>query len=207
MEVLLLQPQVVMVVVITSTGGVTKKIFPFVEAVDPKLVEWAGQFLNEQLSGIRVGTHALNQRLNEPGLGGREQAFWRRCVRRSPTSCGADEQMLYVGGAARLLDGMHYADVEEINALVRVLEERVSLLAMLRSALESERLYVRIGGENTVPHMRGLSMVAANYGLPTRNLGTVSLIGPMRMDYANAIRTVRGAAAALWDLVSDVYED
>ena len=40
-EVLLLQPQVVMVVVITSTGGVTKKIFPFPSSVDPKLIEWA----------------------------------------------------------------------------------------------------------------------------------------------------------------------
>ena len=40
-EVLLLQPQVVMVVVITSTGGVTKRIFPFPGEVDPKLAEWA----------------------------------------------------------------------------------------------------------------------------------------------------------------------
>src|SRR6478736_7913209 len=70
-EVLLLQAQVVMVVVITSTGSVTKRVFRFGEPVDPKLVEWAGQFLKEQLSGMRVGTHALNQRLNERGLGGR----------------------------------------------------------------------------------------------------------------------------------------
>jgi heat-inducible transcriptional repressor len=40
-EVLLLQPHVVMVVVITSTGGVTKKLFPFPAPVDPKLAEWA----------------------------------------------------------------------------------------------------------------------------------------------------------------------
>ena len=36
-----------------------------------------------------------------------------------------------------------------------------------------------------MPYLRGLAMVAANYGLATRNLGTVSLIGPMRMDYAD----------------------
>jgi len=34
-EVLVLQPQVVMVVVITSTGGVTKRLFAFEEPVDP----------------------------------------------------------------------------------------------------------------------------------------------------------------------------
>ena len=54
--------------------------------------------------------------------------------------------------------------------------------------------------------MRGLAMVAANYGLLTRNLGTVSLIGPTRMDYAPAIRSVRGAAALLSEFVEDVYD-
>jgi heat-inducible transcriptional repressor len=55
--------------------------------------------------------------------------------------------------------------------------------------------------------MRGLAMVAANYGLATRNLGTVSLIGPRRMDYAAAIRSVRGAAHALSEFVAEVYEE
>ena len=92
---------------------------------------------------------------------------------------------------------MHFADLAEINDLVRVLEGRVGLLAMLREALDSPRPYLRIGSDHTVPYMRGLAMVAANYGLATRNLGTVSLIGPRRMDYAAAIRSVRGAAHAL----------
>jgi heat-inducible transcriptional repressor len=58
-----------------------------------------------------------------------------------------------------------------------------------------------------VPYMRGLAMVAANYGLATRNLGTVSLIGPRRMDYAVAIQSVRGAAHALSEFVTDIYEE
>ena len=57
-----------------------------------------------------------------------------------------------------------------------------------------------------MPQLRGLSLVAANYGLPARNLGTVSLIGPNRMDYVTAIRSVRGAAALLSDFVEQVYE-
>ena len=36
-EVLLLQPEIVVVVVITSTGGVTKRVFVFDEPVDPRL--------------------------------------------------------------------------------------------------------------------------------------------------------------------------
>jgi heat-inducible transcriptional repressor len=45
-EVLLLQPQVAMVVVISSTGGVTKRVISYDEPVDPGLVDWAGSYLN-----------------------------------------------------------------------------------------------------------------------------------------------------------------
>ena len=42
-EVLLLQPQVAMVVVITSTGGVTKRVISYEEPLDPGLVGLGGQ--------------------------------------------------------------------------------------------------------------------------------------------------------------------
>ena len=58
-----------------------------------------------------------------------------------------------------------------------------------------------------MPALQSLSLVAANYGLPQRNLGAVSVIGPMRMDYARAIRTVREAAGQLSRFVEELYED
>ena len=58
----------------------------------------------------------------------------------------------------------------------------------------------------TRPALRSLSLVAANYGLPQRNLGTVSVIGPTRMDYATAIGAVREAALQLSRFVEDVYD-
>ena len=64
---------------------------------------------------------------------------------------------------------------------------------------------MRIGGENTEPALHSLSLVAANYGLPQRNLGTVSVIGPTRMDYARAIRSVREAAHELSRFVEELY--
>ena len=66
---------------------------------------------------------------------------------------------------------------------------------------------MRIGGENEVPALQSLSLVAANYGLPQRNLGTVSVIGPTRMDYRLAMGTVGEAAHQLSRFIEDVYED
>ncbi len=55
-EVLRLQPTSVMVVVITSTGGVTKRVFRLEQPVDPGLVAWAAEYLEEQLVGQRLGS-------------------------------------------------------------------------------------------------------------------------------------------------------
>src|SRR5437870_1129904 len=74
-EVLLLQPNVVMVVVITSTGGVTKLRFTFPETVDQGLVTWAAEYLNERLVGARIGSRAARLAFDEPALGARERAF------------------------------------------------------------------------------------------------------------------------------------
>jgi heat-inducible transcriptional repressor len=65
---------------------------------------------------------------------------------------------------------------------------------------------VRIGAENAAPAMRSLAMVTAGYGLPRRPLGTVSLIGPVAMDYAATICVVRDAARQLSHFVEDVYD-
>ncbi len=70
-----------------------------------------------------------------------------------------------------------------------MLERRAALLRVLRAALGESDVYVRIGRENEIPAMRSLALVAAGYGVASRKLGAVSVIGPVHMDYAGAIAT------------------
>jgi heat-inducible transcriptional repressor len=201
-EVLPLQPQVLMVVVITSTGGVSKRVFTFDRPVDPGLADWAASYLNEQLVGMGVGSRMLNDLSLHPT----ERAFIAQLAPAFTELAMTAENTLYVDGAARLLSEHRFQDVSQLNELLDALERRVSLLGVLSQALDERDIYVRIGGENEMPALRSLSLVAGNYGLPQRNLGTVSVIGPMRMDYARAIMTVREAAFQLSRFVEDIYE-
>jgi heat-inducible transcriptional repressor len=205
-EVLALQPQVLMVVVITSTGGVTKRVFPFEAPVDPGLSQWAAEYLNDRLTGMGLGARMLHSRLNDPSLRPRERAFLDRLAPAFTELAETAEHTLYVDGAARLLSEHRFQDLSQINELMQILERRVALLEILRSALGERDVLVRIGSENELPALHSLALVAAGYGLPGRNLGTVSLIGPVRMDYAGAIRTVREAARQLSRFIEDVYE-
>jgi heat-inducible transcriptional repressor len=206
-EVLALQPQVVLVVIITSTGGVSKMLATFQRPVDPGLVAWAGEYLNERLVGLGLGARMIQQRLVEPSLSLVELDFLERFA---PAfgDLGADaEDSLYVEGTARLFSSAQIDDSSQVNELISLLERRVALLQVLRAALGESGVYVRIGHENELPAMRSLALVATGYGMARRKLGTVSVIGPVRMDYAVAIATVREAAHELSRFVEDTYAE
>ena len=205
-EALLLQPTVVMVVVITSSGGVTKRAFNFPEPVDPGLLEWASSYLNEQLAGMGLGARMIAGRLADPELGSSEAQFLARL---QPAFTDLEQhggQSLYVDGTARLLSEEHFSDLHQVDELMRALEGRAGVLGMLRSALDERSVFMWIGDENPQPELRSVSVVGANYGLGYRNLGSVGVLGPVRMDYATAIASVREAARELSRYFESVYD-
>jgi heat-inducible transcriptional repressor len=206
-EVLALQPQVVVAVLITSTGGVSKVVAAFEDPVDPGLVAWAGEYLNERLVGLGLGARMINQRLADPTLSTVERAFLDRLVPALGELASESEHALYFDGAARLFSEAHVREVGEINELVELLEQRVALLSVMRTALTEPGVYVRIGRELELPAMRSLAMVAAGYGVGRRRLGIVSVIGPVRMNYAYAIPAVREVAHELSRFVEETYAE
>jgi heat-inducible transcriptional repressor len=205
-EALLLQPNVAMVVVISSAGDVTKRTFSFAEQLDPGLVEWASEYLNERLSGLGLGARMIGDRLADPELGPAEQRFLASIRSAFASLEGSGEQQLYMEGAARLLSEDHFGDLPDIDRLMRVLERRAGVLHMLRSALDERSVFLWIGDENPQPELRTVSVVGANYGLGYRNLGSVGVVGPLRMDYATAIVSVRDTARELSRYFESVYE-
>jgi transcriptional regulator of heat shock response len=112
---------------------------------------------------------------------------------------------LFVHGVSRLLSEEHLAELPRVDELMGALERRADVLGMMRSALDERSVFLWIGGENPQPELRTVSVVGANYGLAHRNLGAVGVVGPLRMDYATAIASVRGAARELSRCCETVY--
>jgi len=204
-EVLALQPQVVMVVIITSTGSVSKMLCTFDRPVDPGLLSWAGEYLRERLVGMGLGARMLHQRLHEPSLSPVELSFLEHLLPAFGDLAAEAEDDLYVEGTANLFSAGQIEDAAQLDGLVSLLERRVLLLRVLRAALAEPGVYVRIGHENELPALRSLALVATSYGMAQRKLGAVSVIGPVHMDYAGAIVTVREAAQQLSRFVENAY--
>jgi heat-inducible transcriptional repressor len=206
-EVLALQPQLIVTVVITSTGGVTKRMFALAEPIDPGVVNWAAEYLNERTAGLALGSRALRQAFSEPGLSDRERGFLELLRPAFTDAAGSEQQRLFIGGAANLLGEARSEDLATYRPLIEALEQRAALLALLGDALGKEGPFVRLGVELAHPGLRHASLVGAAYGLHHRQLGAVSLLGPQRMDYEMAIRSVRAAARELSHFVEEIYAE
>jgi heat-inducible transcriptional repressor len=206
-ELLRLHPDQLMYVFIVSTGAVLKGVLDWRRPVDPGLVEWARTYLNESLDDETLTARLIRHTLDNPELGVREAAFLRALAPAFDRL--VDEQYqeeLYVGGASRLLTEPRLQDMSSLRDLLALLEERFLLLRELRAVLGTGTVVVRIGSEHEAAELQPFSVVAASYGLPQRRLGTVSLVGPTRMDYESAISTVVDTAQLLSELVGERYE-
>ena len=205
-DVVQLQPRIVIVVVITASGSLSKRMAEFEDALDPGLVDWARAYLEETVVGRRASASVLRRAFEDPALTTRERYFLE-VIRPAFAEVADQTTELYIGGAAGLLGEARGAELEACQRLLEVLERRAAVLGLLQEALDPDRTVVRVGPELEGEELRGASYVGTTYGLPNRSLGTVGLLGPLRMDYDKAIRTVRAAAHELSRLVESVYEE
>ena len=128
-EVLPLQPNVVIVVVITSTGGVSKQRYTFPEPVDPGLVIWAARLPARAPRRRAAPLAPASRAFDEPSL----VAARARVPRRDPRRVrrGGRGRQLFVGGAAGLLDDLRAEEIGAYRSLMDALEKRAALLDVL----------------------------------------------------------------------------
>ncbi|MBV9469935.1 MAG: hypothetical protein JOZ57_11890, partial [Abitibacteriaceae bacterium] len=120
-----------------------------------------------------------------------------------------------VQGLITLLDEPEFSDIQQARAAMRLFEDGPAMSDLLRSSLERAAIvpesasradrYVSphtiiIGSEHPKvdnPTVERFSFVGIAYGAGGEVLGTVGIMGPTRMKYADAIALVPALAARL----------
>ncbi|MBE0428394.1 MAG: heat-inducible transcription repressor HrcA [Thermoleophilia bacterium] len=203
-EVLRLHPDVVMVVIITASGVIAKKLVVFDQPVDRGLIDWARGFLNDAICGMDMGSRRLRMQLEEPELSPDERGFIDVLA---PVFDGLTESDgLYLEGVSRFITRLEEDGSSQVGNFMELLDRQEEVLGLLREALNESSIYLRIGRELPRPALQDCSLVAANYGVAHRNLGTVGVLGPTRMDYPAVISRVRHVAWTLSRFVEDIYQ-
>ena len=107
-----------------------------------------------------------------------------------------------ISGLGEVLRQPEFSEAQQVQAIVQLLEEDQAQLWPLvfeADPLDSARRRVRvlIGSENPLEPMQGCALVSSTYCRDEMPLGSVSVLGPTRMMYDDAIATVEAAAGYL----------
>ncbi len=105
---------------------------------------------------------------------------------------------LYVEGRATMFDQPEFRDdFERMKKLFSAFEEKSLLVKILDKSMEENGIHIYIGTESLVKEFEGLSFVTAPYGSNGEILGTLGVIGPVRMNYSKIIPLVDYTAGLL----------
>lgn len=102
-----------------------------------------------------------------------------------------DDVRVFTSGVKNILAFPEFADIRKAEAIFQALEEREFLIGLL-GRTPFEGIQIAIGEENTLDLLRQCSLIKANYTIDNDSTGCIALIGPMRMNYAQAVSILAG---------------
>ncbi len=109
-----------------------------------------------------------------------------------------EEDGLYVEGKVNIFERPEFRDdFERMKKLFSAFEEKSLLVKILDKSIDESGIHIYLGSESAIKEFEGLSFVTAPYGRDGEMLGTIGVIGPVRMDYSKIIPLVDYTAGLL----------
>ncbi len=190
----------------SEMGAIENRVIPIEARLTQEELTSISNYLNREFSGRSIGwiRGELLRRMQS------EREHYNRLMQKAhELSSGLFEQentsreALLVEGALNFFDQPEFtADVGQMQALLTALEEKTKLLELLDRCLKQAGTTVLIGEENLAEEMQNCSLIARNYQRGGKNIGTLAIFGPKRMDYKSAISIVNHTAHSITELLS-----
>ncbi|MDA8099387.1 MAG: heat-inducible transcriptional repressor HrcA [Nitrospiraceae bacterium] len=179
----------VLIIFVTNTGAVMNKIVDMDEAISQHDLNAFSGYLDEELEYRTLPE--VRQRLLE--LLREEKAgflkLFERAYRASQEIRERESEKVFIGGASQIIDSPEFTDIEKIRALFRAFEDKYKLIKLLDKSVAAQGIKVFIGSENPYFEMQDCSLVVGSYKAGSA-IGTLGVIGPVRMHYKQVIQVV-----------------
>jgi heat-inducible transcriptional repressor len=194
----------VVAILVARSGVVHNRMLEISEPEEQVELDRIGRYLSDELGGLtlpemrdRLLTRMAEERAAYDRLMAQSLELGRKALESSE-----DDAELLVEGASNLIGSPEFAEIEAMRGLFRTLEEKKALIRLLGQVIDGGGVQVVIGEENPQTELNRCALVVAGYGTETRNLGTLGIVGPTRMEYAKAIALVDHLAGVLSKLLS-----
>jgi heat-inducible transcriptional repressor len=186
----------VLVVLVSSTGMLQRKLIRVKDRFSQEELDKAGKYLVEKFAGKSL-TEIRNELLKTMQA---ERTLFHRMLALLKTwgdSLGNEAQpaveSIYVQGTSNILNQPEFADVERMRMLFQMFEAKGRLVKILNECISSspsEGVKIAIGSELGVPELREFTLITSTYAPNDRTVGFLGIIGPTRMEYERGIPLV-----------------
>ncbi len=200
-EFIKLRPCHILVIFVADKGSLYSRIIEIDDDISQRDLDRMTAYLNDELSGLtlqEVRERILSQMHYEKDLYGR----LLKSIVRVNRGFFTEEVEVYLGGTANILEVPEFANLERMKILFKTFEEKYLIVKLLDRCMKKDGVQVFIGLESLPVEMRYCSVVMSNYKSGDQVLGTLGIIGPMRMEYARVIPLVEFTARRLGKLLS-----
>ena len=185
----LLGSRMMMAVILTDTGLVKETIIKFDEDVNEKQIETMNYMFNNKLKGqpIEKIDRPLEEYLYDEML---YSVNVIKPVIEQIKKVLEEENKIYLEGANKAFDLPEFNSLEVAKNFVNILDTKELVADMLNSGF-AEDIKVYIGEENENEKLKDFSVVTFKHKVNGKDLGTIGIIGPKRMDYSKVISVMK----------------
>ncbi|HVF22808.1 MAG TPA: heat-inducible transcriptional repressor HrcA [Pyrinomonadaceae bacterium] len=188
----------ILVVLVSTASMIHNKVVRTSEDFNQDELDRTARYLNTEFSGKSL----LTIRAEIVELMKEEKALYDRLLQNAVLLCersleGEDTSAgeVYVDGASNILTKPDFDDVERMRDLFRMFEEKSRLIKILNECVQDHPfpgdVHVVIGREHPTDSMRNCTLITAPYQIGQNSgVGTLGVVGPMRIEYARIMAMV-----------------
>lgn len=114
-----------------------------------------------------------------------------------------EKTAVMVSGTDQLLQAGQFVDMNEAMQLVQLFDDTEQILKLLE--FPGNGVQIRIGREIGHPLLEHLAIVKTQYRFSPTEMGTIAVVGPIRMNYSKAIYLLETAQQTISQLFSGIH--
>ena len=182
-----------LVVLVSRTGIAQNRLIELEEELGQGDLDRMSGYLNELFAGLtitEIKRALLEEMRKEKNL---YDKLLKRALRLGSEVLGGEDsgsKEVFIEGQSRLFEHPEFLEVERMKEIFRAFEEKSKIIKLLDKSLNAEGMHVFIGCETGSSELKGCSLITATYGMDGDIMGSLGVIGPVRMDYSRIIPLV-----------------
>jgi heat-inducible transcriptional repressor len=203
----------ILVVLVSSSNIIHNKVIRAADDLTQDELDQTARYLNSEFSGkslVRIRAEIVELMKEEKAL---YDQLLRNAVVLCERSLEGEETSggeVYVDGASNFLNKPDFVDIERMRDLFRTFEEKSRLIKILNECVTQETqsylgdVHVVIGREHPASSMRHCALITAPYSVGSNErMGTLGVVGPMRIEYARIMAMVNYMARLIEHRLSE----